>query len=408
MVLALAAVSCTVNKRTPALVCEGPADCDPDRTCVDGFCVLAGEVDASTGDGPVAIDAAGADAIATACTDWTYSPVHVDPCAIEAPSPGLDLDAEGQYVYDTDDGTLTDPGGGDVPNASSTLDGLRVASIVSFSLGPDASLRVIGAAPLVIVSWTTASIEGDLDATSNLTPAAGSNPAACPTLNAPQNDNGGGGGGGGGFGSAGGVGGTGGSDSGAGGLAGPAVVTPTTLLGGCPGGTGGEGNQGPGAGPGGDGGGAVFVTAFSSVEVTGTVHAGGAGGQGSDGANNRNGGGGGGSGGYLGFEAPTVTLDNGAIVAANGGGGGGGTNGQVGDPGEAGKVGLSPAAGGDGEQGGNGGDGATGIAPGSPGSPGNRGGGGGGGGVGFVFVYSTTADTANAIISGIATTLPLN
>ena len=51
-VLAVAAVSCSINHRSSQFECETTADCEAGRTCSDGLCVTPGFIDAGVLDGP--------------------------------------------------------------------------------------------------------------------------------------------------------------------------------------------------------------------------------------------------------------------------------------------------------------------------------------------------------------------
>jgi len=191
-----------------------------------------------------------------------------------------------------------------------------------------------------------------------------------------------GGGGGGGYGDSGGRGGNGSAASGgAGGVPfGDFTVADPLLIGGSGGGSGGV--TAP-AGAGGKGGGAFQISANGVLILKGLMNAGGCGGKaGAVGG----GGGGGGAGGLIFFEATSIQLGTGALIAVNGGAGGGGDNGMLGGSGTA---DATRAAGGSGGgQGSRGGDG--GAAGGGQGSNGAdtagtpRFAGGGGGGTGRI------------------------
>jgi len=354
----------------------------------------------------------GADGPHQACSDWTPRPVHFDPCQIQPPGVGLTLAAPGQWSYDTTSGALTDPQGHPVASPPSSLVGnppTRVLSVLSFDVGADVKLRAVGDHPLVVASWSTATVAGTLDVGSyrgDSTPGAGSNPTTCAS-HAPQAGQtvgiAGGGGGGAGFGDDGGAGGAGNVGRVPGGAGGARVSVPVAIRGGCHGAGGGDSG-----GSGGYGGGALQLTARTAIEVaaTGKLLAGGAGGQG--GSAGQRGAGGGGSGGYLGLEAPTVTLVAAAILAANGGGGGEGSSVALdGNSGIDGQAAAKAASGAYGTAtGGNGG--AGGWRDNTAGTPGAQdpsvgGGGGGGGGVGFILVRSSQLDHKATASPGITT-----
>ena len=176
-----------------------------------------------------------------------------------------------------------------------------------------------------------------------------------------------------------------------------AAAAPTDhLRGGC------SGNAGAGgfAGAGGAGGGAIYLIAKAAIDVEGTINASGAGGIAA--TTGSSGGGGGGSGGMVGFDAPTLTLGNSAMVFANGGGGGqgsgattaGGNGGESSGPTLAGQGGVGLT-----DYGGIGGDGSAGTTTyGFAGTAGNTavgGGGGGGGSAGVIVVIGPSVTTSN-------------
>lgn len=327
------------------------------------------------------------------CEEWSYTPEHFDPCAVSGPSGACTL-TPGAWQYDTNSGALTDPDFA-VTFPSSELsrqsDGVeaRILLCTSIRVEDGAELRVVGQRPLIFASWSTIAVDGVIDLTSHVGAAgAGANASACDPAGPGANDSsGGGGGGGGGFGSAGAHGGTGGTSAAAGGTAGQSSPRPSTVRGGCSGAVGGN----PLGGYGGAGGGAIQLTAAERITVAGTVSAGGQGG--GAGLGDDSGGGGGGSGGMVGLQAPTVTLDGSAILAANGGGGGGGCGDNPAYPGYDGQADEIRAEGGEGRgDGEDGGEGGYASSEARPGDPADDGGGGGGGGTGYVLVWAETLD----------------
>jgi hypothetical protein len=355
------------------------------------------------------------------CSSWTPAPKHFKPCAVGAPTAGLSLSTPGVWIYNTDTGWLTDPNasGTSPQNKKLTLGSVvvRVVSVTSFVLAKGVTLRAKGNLPLVLAAWTSATVDGTIDASSardlmsgKQTLGAGGNAAVCSTgaPTAGKSSSGkGGGGGGGGFGEDGGDGGDGDGGSAVKGSLGASAPAPLSMVrGGCPGAKGGA----SGGGSSGWGGGALQITARAAITVTGKLLAGASGGNGGV-TLSSGGGGGGGSGGYLGLEAPTVTLSS-AILAANGGGGGGGAASNVpGLPGANGQPSAAFAAGGVGAvfgaAGGNGGTGGykgklTGQAGKS--APIGGGGGGGGGGAGHLVITSSNYNDNNAVISAEVTT----
>ena len=355
-------------------------------------------IETDSGDGSSMPDAADE----LGCENWSYAPETFDPCAVPRSTGALEL-GDGEWLYDTNTGVLTDPSQNATTPTSELISAqggieARALSVDRFSMSGAASLRVRGNRPLIVVSWSTAELQGLIDVTSRAgDAAAGSNPDACAAAAAgtgADNGEGAGGGGGGGFGTNGGTGGN-GDDGGAAGGRGGLADSSGTLRGGCRGGDGGNTLHGAG----GNGGGAVVIAARDVLTLTGVISAGGAGGGAAQGG--RSGGGGGGSGGYLGLAGATVNIGSTAIIAANGGGGGGGSDGTpalAGQDGQASVTAATPGAGqGMGSSGGAGG--ALGIAP-KPGIASHRGGGGGGGAVGVVRIVSPQRDVdTNAVIS---------
>jgi len=266
-------------------------------------------------------------------------------------------------------------------------------------------LSAEGDRPLVVLSLSTLDVTGTIDVASHRsgspqTFGPGAITATCPDVGALADT---GAGAGGSFGGKGGDGGDDGSNL-HGGAAANAIV-PTTLRGGCPGGKGLTYSSMYNAG--GAAGGAIQLIAVQAITVgaAAEIDASGEGGGGAPAT--FNGGGGGGAGGMIVFDAPSLTIDQNAMVYANGGGGGGGTTGNPvavgnngGDPsgfnsggtGGTGVPGMFPTDPG----GGTGGDGArfdnTGGVGGRNGRNGG-GGGGGGGGYGVVEVLQVTAPT---------------
>ncbi len=368
----------------------------------------------STSGGSV-LDAATADAVppvadlpdaivSPACEGWP-APEHFVPCDISTPGGHLDLslsDASksGLYIFDTDLGQLTTPAG----EMLIPIDDVNSAALISISqltVREGVTLRVVGSRALIVAAWDKIVVEagGQIDVGSVPGEAGAGARATCPDNPADVGDAVGsqgdvffgGGGGGGGFGGSGGDGGSGGEADG--GDLGLSTTQPSTVLGGCPGASGGAGQQQNGGG----GGGGIQLTAQSDIYIGGNIDAGGEGGGGGI-ASSGGGGGGGGSGGMVGLEAPTVQLETGAFISANGGGGGGGAcgNGSTGSIGQNGRAGAGAAPGGQGAtdvdftggRGGNGGFGATvdGLRGADADGCGTGGGGGGGVGAGYVII----------------------
>lgn len=349
--------------------------------------------------GPGSADAMpGPDAMPDPCEDWAPA-APFDPCEIAPDERGDDLELNQTvvYTYNTTDGTLqVNMGTASPMPCTSILGGSAcVLSVASLTVGSNAILRVTGDKALVIASWGSIVIEGEVDASSYREvvdvdlvefDGPGANPESCPDLTGTDNLTGSGGGGGGGL----------ATPGGAGGIAGGVVMTSTDggaavadigLRGGCPGGDSGALELNGARADGGSGGGAIALSAFDSVSVNGSavIQAGGAGGlRGTDEGDAGLGGAGGGSGGLVWLDAPTITLGASTTLAANGGGGGGGgDNNQNGQNGLDARSDTSPAGGGSGNDAGSGGAGVDGNdTEGGEGGTSNATGGGGGGGGG--------------------------
>lgn len=333
---------------------------------------------------------------------WTFVPDIVgDQCSQPTPTTGLVL-TPGAWGYDTDTGTLTDPGSGTSEPQSTLISGtppLRVVTLTGFEIQATANLEVRGLASLAFVIHGAATIDGtlDLSARSQAGGPGGDDATACATgfgangVNATNSD-GGGGGGGGSYGGTGGTGGRGGGGpaalGGAGGVA--SEIGLAALRGGCRGGSGGASTAAGGLG--GGGGGAAMIAASTTITVSGGARIQSSGGAAAvAGANG--GGGGGGSGGAIVLEAPAIDLTG--LLCANGGGGSeGSADGAVGGLGQSGLCSTTePAVGGSGgltlgSDGGDGGVGATSAEDGQN-NTNDDGGGGAGGSVGRLYLRGT-------------------
>jgi hypothetical protein len=321
-----------------------------------------------------------------------FAPTHL----LAPVDPGGEVLSLGDATIDTTALTID----GAPPPASAAFvvapqaDGTEVAVLVVGGLEVEAgaTVRAIGARPLVVVSRGEIVLDGVLDVGAHgVTPGPGGAP---PGMGAGAGasavhivdvcDPGGGGGGFGGAGAAGGRTQCDATPAPRGGVA-SGDVSLALLVGGAGGGRGAPGVCAAGA-RGGAGGGAVQLTSFTAIRGAGQILAGGGGGRGGiacpgDGG----GGGGGGAGGAIYLEAPVVAL---VVAPATGGGGGGGSNGDPGNgavgDGAAGADGGAGGAGGAaiatiGTDGGHGGGAADPVTP--PDAVMNGGGGGGGRGL---------------------------
>jgi len=346
-------------------------------------------------------------------------PSTVDRCAIPVPAGNLSL-GRGAWTLDTTALTLVSADGARVTLGAAAVaqvggPELAVVAATKIFVSKDAAVRVVGARPLVLVSFSDAKIEGVIDASAAGNAAGGGSgdAAACAGQTggtgveqvSTANRAGGSGGGGGAFGTAGGQGATvdnpaaGGVATGGGAPGGIADIVP--LRGGCAGGTGGRGG-----GPGGGGGGAIQIVASLDVEVKGAISVAGGGGAGS--VDPSGGGGGGGSGGGILLESAKVVIA-GKLTANGGAGGEGRLAGDGTDRGDDGsRDSGTPALGGDSgvfQFGGNGGNGAAGAAAAADGKTGTgnifdaSGGGGGGGGAGRIHLRGDVQIARNAVLS---------
>lgn len=404
---AISLLAACFNKPSEQYACMDDTDCTGGRTCSEsGYCVLPADEDGG-------VDMGSGDA-GDPC--MSFGSRHFMACSIPRPTGPMTLDVPGQYVFDTSNGTLVDMLGVSTTPPGMMVGDVRVVSVESLAISGTSSLRVRGPVPLVIAVWSTAEISGLIDvSTTSAQIGAGSLPYATPStycathLSATPAQNGAGGGGGGG-GAMQGNGGNGGggnnnNDTGGSGAAGGGTTSPL-LAAGCPGDKG--GNGGNAGGVGGQGGGAIQITARTSIMITasGKINAGGQGGR--PGTGGTGGGGGGGAGGMIGLETPSLTIQAGAILAANGGGGGqgGGNDGGTPEAGQDGQLSTTGATGGDNGSGGNGGIGGISATAAGNGINDGAGGGGGGGGAGYITIKAMSRNDTGAMFSPPATTIP--
>jgi hypothetical protein len=415
--------------------CGRPSEhvCTSDTDCGDGVCVVptghCAFVDVQCCGGLRYGEGAGGSSgtcVATdACADAGRDGPEGDASMNDGPIDGVAVDAvtdagvivaahlppDESYVG-TGDWTIVDnvyldsiAGTVDVPlpvgvrlNSSTQLGGgpgVLVLHVRNLRIDASGELMADGNRPLIIVAQNV-QIEGRVDVSGHLdgAGAGGFDPDEGPGAGGVGAVNGvtSGGGGGAGFATSGAGGGLGGV-SGTGGSAGAMYLDPlaTVLMGGSGGGS--AVSLVICTGPqrwGGAGGGGFQITAMTSIEISGSINAGGGGGTGGRrcGSTAIEAGSGGGSGGVIYLQAPMVTVRSTGVLAANGGGGGGAGGAAVGGnggDGANGALGTTPAGGGTspGARGGAGGAGST--AP-APGQPGGEDGGGGGGAVGRIVI----------------------
>jgi hypothetical protein len=365
--------------------------CGPDGTCPDGLrcsdqliCEAGAPLDAAEDVGP-ATDGASLDgnvpplclgAFVNVCVDPPQSPVALLTQTIDTTSSPLCA-------------------------AYTSIRATEACVIAgqSISIPAGSTVTVIGSKKLILLSGSSITISGVLDAASHQGkpsgPAADAGP--CPTtgFTSPAQGVQGGGGWGASFGTSGNNGGN--VTNGTGGIP-PVSFAAIGLRAGCPGSDGGGNLFGSGGGARGHGGGAVLLLATQTLSIDGTVNASGAGGHG---ANSGLGGGGGGAGGMIVLDAAAVNVAGQCFANGGGGGEGGGGNGGL-NGGES----VSPASRGgggkggtaDGGDGGGGAFGATGSTAGDNGSANGAnsgGGGGGGGGVGVIKIIAPSQFNTN-------------
>jgi hypothetical protein len=292
----------------------GGAPCDPTRaSCPDGqTCQAAGSGNFCTVDGAPRVDAGNRDSgggdggmnclgsglLGSVCLDRVpTAPVSLGTATINTVSVGAGNCSE----------IRAQPGG---PS-------LCLVTGTTITVAAAATVRAIGANPLVLFATQSILIDGGLDISTHSGETIGGAPvlgagartaAECAAIGLDglpgnlinNNDYGGGGAAGGSFGLLGGAGGTGGNNGSIGRGSPVAAIAPRVLIGGCPGGHGGNGEGGGGGAAGGNGGGAIYLLAGSTIAVAGKINASGAGGAGgTDGMFSSGGGGGGGGAGVI-------------------------------------------------------------------------------------------------------------
>ena len=382
-------ISCASGAGCPSgLRCDGTGMCRPANT--------VGNCPGGTGDGGMQADAS-PDA-SFACWSGVQPPANFDPCNGFPGTSAFSFVAGA--VFDTDVHTYNGtPAPGGIYHDPTTNGSVWLLHVTSFDIPSPQHFNVRGSLPLLIVSDTSITIEGVINATAGVKLA----PIGCADLSGTSSTTGSGGGGGGGGGNGGKGGGGGPSSIGTlGGLGDSFHNNPSLspLAPGCPGGAGGsDTNAGTmsGGGIGGNGGVAIELAAQNTIMLSSGALILAGGGPGSNGiastsVGTASGGGGGGAGGAILLEAPMIMIPGGTSVCAGGGGGG-----QGGSTGGSGGIALSGscvvATGGNGAtSGGPGGDGsidqsiAGGV--GQVGMTGaNNGGGGGGGGAGRIRLH---------------------
>jgi hypothetical protein len=352
-------------------------------------------------------------------------------CTAPTPSNGIDptqadplngtTTISASATFDTDTGMIT--GGLDRQQGTGIASGIGYFQVMAsaasgaalglfvfhnLKIDAAATVRFTGSRAAVLLVGDTAKIAGVIDVAAghDTRSAPGPGGGAGASSGSAQGCGAGGSGtsaakidGGGGGGGAGGAGGDGGAVNaplvGAGGpRCLPMFLEP--LQGGSGGGRGGLGSLATEA-VGGGGGGALQITALGSLEISGTINAGGQGGAGgAASATDGGGGGGGGAGGAVLLEAPAVIVDASAILAANGGGGGGGGGPQMGQAGEHGGLSSQTAQGGGGTElaSSTGGSGGALDSPADFGGNGTTNGGGGGGAAGAIVIRGHTRTLA--------------
>jgi hypothetical protein len=350
----------------------------------------------------------------------------VDPALSNLPTDVWDLGSaelvlEGELLINTDDLTIKTRAGDQIAtpgvatravDQGGTAPKIAVWAARGIRIGAGATVDVVGAAALALVSSADVEIAGTLDLSPTSAPRRAGGPGGFAGGGAANSLGDGAGGGalcpsaaglspcGGAGASYGSVGGAGGAYRGAAGASGAryGMSSASPLIGGSGGGAGGISASGITAATGGGGGGALQISARGRIALaaTGVLHAGGKGGDGGSGFSGAGaGGGGGGSGGMILLEAGELAIFG--SIAANGGAGGAGDDGdRIRSNGGSATASLTPAPGGIEDDGMAGGDGGIRDLPGVAGTGGVSGAGGGGGGVGRVLLRSKAAADVNA------------
>ena len=163
-----------------------------------GRLVDAGPIDPDVpGIDPDALIDASPDAVdAFVCTTWSR---HVNSCELPPPAPAQLLPL-GIHIYDTDipgfvEAALVDPPFVIIDQAGTSA---VVIAVSAFTIPNMATLRVVGARPLIIAASDTIDVQGTIDATSvrGSRAGAGADPVACANTSAAlgvdEADNGGG------------------------------------------------------------------------------------------------------------------------------------------------------------------------------------------------------------------------
>ncbi len=433
--LAAALAGCYHPNPKAGAACATNGDCPSPFSCIAGVC---------GGGGGSGIDApAGSDApMIDGRPDAPGNMIASNGVVGTFPPGGIDVLISGIATFNTDTGEITGSytrsagtgaiNGVDFETATYMSAPLGVFSFHRLTVSSTGHVHFTGVAAAVFVVAVTAQVDGEIDGSggscggphscpgpggghggTSATAALGCGPGGAGVHDAGTTADTGGGGGGGAI-----AGAAGGSETGSatyvGGAAGAACVTADLqpLVGGSGGGIGSPGDAAI-TPAGGGGGGAFQLTSFGSISITGRLGFNGAGGVGGPAstATDAGAGAGGGAGGGILLEAPTLTISQTAILAANGGGGGGGgyltTAGSTGTAGgdtataAMGGAAASPGLG----TGGNGA--AAALAP-TKGGNDMFNAGGGGGAVGAIYLRSTTPMVSStATISPAAGTGPV-
>lgn len=405
----------------PAVITGAPCDLARDNCPTGQTCEAVGGGNFCTADGALKVDGGNGDSGGSGGMDCLGHGTLGSVCLSRAPTTPVTF--AGAITINT---ASTSTGNCNElrPQTSGPSLCMVVGTTITVSAG--ATLRAVGANPLVLIATKSISIDGGIDVSSHsgetiggLSALGGGARTATSCFAAGVDgqggtgSSGGGGAAGGSFAAMGGAGGTGGNNGGTAHGNPVTAAAPGMLVGGCPGGHGGDGSGGgPGGtnvgGPGGNAGGAIYLLAGDSITIAGKINASGSGGGGGgNAANSSGGGGGGGAGGMVGLEAGRISV-TGSVFANGGGGGAGGGNdgtGDVGKPGSDPTVATAAAAGGSGiNNGGNGGPGAFGTTAPVAGKNGSGqfpecGGGGGGGGAGVTRVFGVPPSSLGGQLS---------
>src|ERR1051326_5539278 len=142
--IALVAVAGCFPSRSENFVCEHSTDCTEGRWCDRGFCVEGTDA-APTPDGGDC---------------HSFSSQFFSACSIPPPGDALVLDQPGTYTYNTDFATLMDPASTPTHPPAQSPAGALLISVAPLTIAHGTTLRVVGAKPLLVASWSKITVDG--------------------------------------------------------------------------------------------------------------------------------------------------------------------------------------------------------------------------------------------------------